>query len=234
MDTLQLGPLKVRTFGSGEAGAVLLCHGYGAPGDDLVPLAEVLDPDFKRRWFFPEAPKDLRAMGIPGRAWWDIDIMRLQLSVMSGRVNDLFRETPVGMPEAARALTDAITAIERLPGISREKLVIGGFSQGAMLTTEVTLHADKPFAGLCILSGALVSEPRWREAASKVGRALHVFQSHGTSDPILPFDGAVRVRELLLNAGAELDFVQHEGGHEIPLGTLKGIHAFLNARLGPV
>ncbi|MBS2031838.1 MAG: dienelactone hydrolase family protein [Deltaproteobacteria bacterium] len=234
MEKLQLGSLTVRTLGSGQAGAVLLCHGYGAPGDDLVPLAEVLDPDLKRRWFFPEAPKDLRAMGIPGRAWWDIDIMRLQLSVMSGRVGDLFRETPAGMPEAARALTDAIAAIEKLPGISREKLVIGGFSQGAMLTTEVALHAEKPFAGLCILSGALVSEPRWREASSKVGAALHAFQSHGTADPILPFGGAVRLREVLQASGASLDFVQHDGGHEIPMGTLKGMHAFLNARLGPV
>lgn len=231
MQLLELGGVKVRAVGGEGLPAVLLCHGFGAPGDDLVPLAEALDAKGQWRWFFPEAPLDLRSLGIPGRAWWQIDMMRLQMAMMTGQTRQLAEETPPGLDVARGALEGVIAALERDHAVRRDRLVIGGFSQGAMLSTELALHQAVPFAGLAILSGALISAARWRTAARAAGPALHVFQSHGQRDPILPFTGAVELRELLTASGAELSFVSHGGGHEIPFEALSGLRHFLQARL---
>ena len=228
MEILRLGSLNVRSLGPQGAGAVLLCHGFGAPGDDLVPLAEALDPELRWRWLFPEAPLDLRSQGVPGRAWWHIDILRLQRAVMSGETDALVRETPEGLAAVHALLEGAVEAL----GVPREKLVVGGFSQGAMLATDLALGSSAPFAGLTVLSGALVSREAWRSAAEALGPKLHVFQSHGRADPILPFGGAELLRDLLAGAGAQVQFVPHGGGHEIPPPALRGLHAFLTARLG--
>jgi len=84
MKVEQLGGLKVRLTGGtdgrgGGAGpVVVLLHGWGAPGDDLVPLGSEIDAPPGARFVFPEAPLPLQ-MGIgDSRAWWMLDIERRQ------------------------------------------------------------------------------------------------------------------------------------------------------------
>lgn len=229
---LTLGTLDATQVGTGDGPAVLLCHGFGAPGDDLVPLAEALDPAGQWRWFFLEAPLSLRAMGIPGRAWWNIDMVALQRAMASGDLSARMEETPPGLAEARAAVEQALQVLQAEHQVEPSRLVIGGFSQGAMVTTEVALHAAAPLAGLAILSGALISRARWQAAATARAAGLHVFQSHGRRDPILPFAGAERLGALLDAAGASRQFVAHGGGHELPPEVLAGLQGFLRARLG--
>jgi phospholipase/carboxylesterase len=229
---LKLGTLEATQVGTGTGPAVLLCHGFGAPGDDLVPLAEALDPKGRWRWFFLEAPLSLGTMGIPGRAWWHIDMVALQRAMASGDLSARMEETPPGLAEARAAVEGALAALEQEHHVERSKLVVGGFSQGAMVTSELALHATPPFAGLAILSGALLSRARWQAAATERGAAVHVYQSHGRRDPILPFAGAEKLGALLQAAGATRTFVPHGGGHEIPSEVLVGLRAFLVERLG--
>ncbi len=239
MKLLQLGPLRVRAAGGtdgdggGDGPAVLLCHGFGAPGDDLVPLHRVVTATPGLRWFFPEAPLSLDlGMGMGGRAWWLIDMMKLQLAMARGLHRELAAEYPEGMPAAADALRACIQNLHTEHGVEPSRLVIGGFSQGAMLSTEVALHADAPFAGLVVLSGTLLCEGRWREAAARRGAALAVYQSHGRHDPILPYAGAEGLKELLLKEGSTVTFRGFPGQHEIPYPILEGLGAFLRERLG--
>src|SRR5947207_7301835 len=69
--------------GEQPALAVVLCHGYGASGTDLVPLAQPLLAAAaagakKPVLIFPAAPLDLTEQGMPGgRAWWPVDLDRL-------------------------------------------------------------------------------------------------------------------------------------------------------------
>ena len=239
MEPVSIGPLRVRAFGGedrqggGDGPAVLLCHGFGAPGDDLVALARAVDAGREVRWFFPEAPNAIDlGYGMTGRAWWKIDMARLESMIARRDRATLKAETPDGLSEARAALEACVEALERIHGVRRERLVLGGFSQGAMLTTELALHADRPFAGLAILSGALISAERWQAAAALTGRTLHALQSHGRADPILPFDGAEELRALLVESGAAVEFVPHGGQHEIPAVVLQRLGAFLRARLG--
>src|SRR6476469_9659002 len=98
-----MGSLNVRMLtprGSKPELVCLFCHGYGAPGDDLVPIGQVLAQRLGKAaervaFAFPEAPLSL---GFGGRAWWQIDIARLQSAIMVGDVELLFDEVPDGLP----------------------------------------------------------------------------------------------------------------------------------------
>ncbi len=189
MPTLQAGPLRVHSFGHGQGPAVVLCHGFGAPGNDLVPLGRAIDAGPGVRWFFPEAPLSIEVgYGIEGRAWWNIDMEAIQRAMMTGRPRDFpLDEIPDGMPAARDALDGCIEALVREHGVDPSQLIVGGFSQGGMITTELALHRARPYRGLVILSGSLISAPRWREAMKANGPSLHVLQSHGRQYPLLPF-----------------------------------------------
>jgi phospholipase/carboxylesterase len=236
---LELGPLRVTAAGGadrqggGDGPAVLLCHGFGAPGDDLVPFARVVDAGRDVRWFFPEAPLALDlGWGVAGRAWWHIDMIRLQEEMMRGRRLSLAEQVPEGLAEARAALEACIEALCERFAVPRDRLVIGGFSQGAMITTEIGLHAATPFAGLALLSGNLLNEGSWRPAARGSGPTQRVFMSHGRADPILPFEGAEALRRLLEESAAEVEWVPHGGQHEIPPLVVQRLGAFLRRRLG--
>jgi phospholipase/carboxylesterase len=235
METTKIGPLTVRALGpsGGHGPAILLCHGFGAPGDDLVGLARAVhiggDVDPGVRWFFPEAPIALDWGG--GRAWWPIDILRMQQLHLRGQADQLRSETPPGLAPAREALEGVLAALERDHGVDRSRLVIGGFSQGAMLATEVALAAEVPFAGLAILSGTLISADRWAAAASARGASIHALVSHGRRDPLLPFEDAERLRALLEQGGATVTWVPHGGQHEIPAVVVERLTAFARRRL---
>lgn len=220
--------------GGGDGPAVVLCHGFGAAGDDLAPLHRVIDVERGTRWFFPEAPLEIDfGGGASGRAWWPIDMERLMMMQARGEPRLLAQETPPGLAEARQALERVLAELAATRGVLPSRTVIGGFSQGAMLTTEVALHAtERPFAGLCAWSGALLSEERWVPAAAEMGPRIHALVTHGRRDPVLPFAGGVALKELLEKSGASVRFIEHGGGHEIPPSALDGLSRLLRERLG--
>jgi phospholipase/carboxylesterase len=115
-----------------------------------------------------------------------------------------------------------LDALERDHGASRSQLVLGGFSQGAMLATDVTLRAERPPAALVILSGSLIARDEW--LASMPARAgLPVLQSHGRADPVLAYDVAEELRDELVKAGLSVEFQAFNGGHGIPNGVVDSL-----------
>ncbi len=213
MRQLELGGLKVRVVGDGDAGpVVVLLHGFGAPGTDLVPLAGEIAVPPGTRFVFPEAPRALPAEYAGGRCWWMIDVMRMQSAMLTGRLHDLTREVPAGLAEARDAVQAMLAALP--DAIGPGPLVIGGFSQGAMLACDVALRSDIALAGLVLMSGTFICEDEWRERMpSREG--LHVFQSHGSSDPLLPYAIAERLRDSLVEHGLAVTWVPFSGGHGI-------------------
>lgn len=216
---------------------VILSHGYGAPGADLVPLATMLHrfaPELQQRarFIFPEAPLDLEEIGMPGgRAWWHLDIWKLQEAVATGNYRDLPNESPEGLPAARNALMSLLKDVIGDTGIPLSSTVLGGFSQGAMLSTDVTLHLPQAPGGLIILSGTLLNQSVWMDRL-KHRTGLPVLQSHGHQDPLLPFDIAIRLRDALQSAGNPVEFHEFSGGHEIPFEVMELAAGFLQERLG--
>lgn len=235
----QLGGLDVEVFQakSGPPRAVVvLCHGFGAPGDDLVGLAPHLASRFPAladvRFHFPAAPLSLGSMGWgDSRAWWMIDIPAIQrLSGDEAALREFRKIEPEGMAAARKALHAAVQQIADQTGLPASKLVLGGFSQGAMLATDVALRLEETPAGLCVLSGTLLLEDVWL-AKAKARSSLHVFQSHGRQDPILPWQAATWLDAMWTSAGLTHEFVSFDGGHTIPPEALSKLGEFLTRRL---
>lgn len=217
---------------------VVLCHGFGAPGDDLVGLGPEL---FQRRpalagkvrFLFPEAPLSLGFAGYgEGRAWWMIDVERLVAAQARGEaeIARLRAETPEGLPRARRLLRELLEVACRQASLPPGRVVLGGFSQGGMLATDVALRQEEAPAGLCVLSGTLICEPEWRRLAPNRS-ALPVFQSHGRQDPLLPFANAEALRDLLQGAGLDVELFPFDGQHTISLEALERAGDFLVRRL---
>lgn len=232
MREIILGGLKTRLtggtdgIGGGKGPVVVLLHGFGAPGDDLVPLAEWIAAPRGTRFLFPEGPLSL-SMGFgDSRAWWIIDMARLEADRAAGRVRDLSQEVPRGLPQAREALETFLAALPRSLPIDYTQTVIGGFSQGAMLTCDHVMRTAHPFAGLIQLSSSLLAKQDWRPTVAK-RTGLPAFQSHGTQDPILPFVMAERLRDELARAGLSVEWHSFRGGHEIPETVLRHLGAFL-------
>ncbi len=232
MQETALGGLRIRLGGgfdgegSGDGPLVVLLHGFGAPGDDLVPLAEVLEAPEGTRWLFPEAPLSLDMGFGESRAWWLIDMARLQADRAAGRIRDLSMEIPIGLGSARARLVAFLKELPHHLPIDYQRTVIGGFSQGAMLTCDAVCHTDYPFAGLVQLSSNLVAQPVWSPLMPK-RHGLPVFQSHGTLDDILSYVGAERLRDTLSQAGLAVDWHGFRGGHEIPESVLRALSLFL-------
>lgn len=212
--------------GGGDGPCVVLLHGFGAPGEDLVPLWRVLDVPAGTRFVFPAAPLELPHLFGAGRAWWMIEIAQVERALRGGTSRAIdSREVPDGLAEA-RAKLDAL-----LDELAAPRLILGGFSQGAMLACDSALRSTRAVDGLALLSGTLIAEDEWRAAAPS-RRGLQVIQSHGEDDPLLPFEAAERLRDLLGGAGLEVEFVPFRGGHAIPDRVLDRVGDFVRRRLG--
>jgi len=236
MHIAQLGGLTVRLTGGidgkggGNGPVVILLHGFGAPGADLVPLAEVMNVPAGTRWLFPEGPLSL-SMGFgDSRAWWMIDMARIQADRAAGRIRDLSNEVPKGLALAREKLVLFLKEVEQKFGADPRKTVLGGFSQGAMLSCDAVLHTDRPYAGLVQLSGNLLAQPVWSPLMPK-RKGLPVFQSHGMQDEILPYVGGERLREALSKSGLPVEWHSFRGGHEIPEPVLRALNTFLRTVL---
>jgi phospholipase/carboxylesterase len=231
-----LAGLKIRITGGsdreggGDGPLVVLLHGFGAPGDDLVPLWRQLAAPPGTRFAFPEAPLELE-LGMPSglgspRAWWMIDVAALERAMARGELRDMSRQTPEGLPEASAQIAELLSLLETELSVPSGQLVIGGFSQGAMLSADVALRSERALAGLVVLSGTLLSEPDWVSLMPK-RKGLPVLQSHGRADPLLPFALAERLRDLLREAGLDVTWLPFNGGHGIAPGVLDELGPFI-------
>ncbi len=205
---------------------VVMCHGFGAPGEDLVGIAQELLESTKSeeavRLIFPAAPLSLEEQGMPGsRAWWLLSIAKLISAMEEGRFEQVREEVPEGIDTARAYLTETIGIALEQAKLTEKNLVLGGFSQGAMLAMDVACRGlANPPAAMCLYSGALICEKEWSRAATRLA-GCKVFQSHGKQDPILPFTMGVWLRDLLRKSNCAVDFLEFNGPHTIPLEAIE-------------
>ncbi len=216
----RIGPLDcLEILGDPQSPTIVLFHGYGADMNDLAPLAGAIQAPKNSNWYFPNGH-----ISIPigphseGRAWFPIPLAEIEL----GSALDLSEVVPPGLK---RARENARAFLEKL-AVPPLKLVLGGFSQGAMLATEVVMHMDQPPAGLVLLSGTLVNSKEWEQLAKKKA-GLRFFQAHGSRDQILSFAHAQKLEQLLKRAGWRGQLQRFEGAHEIPSEVLIQLGGFL-------
>ncbi len=207
---------------------VVLLHGFGAPGDDLVGLAPYLHAPHTR-YVFPAAPLELGGLYGDSRAWWLLDLARLEASLGSGNMRTWIAEVPEGLDNARVQMGRFLDQLQARYSIANDQLVLGGFSQGAMLSVDTALHRAAPLAGLVLMSGTLTAESVWKPLFAKLA-GVPVIQSHGRHDMLLPYAIAEALRDRLVAAGANVEFHSFLGGHEIPPAVLSAVTKFLASR----
>jgi phospholipase/carboxylesterase len=221
---------RLTTIVSGGDGppTLVLLHGYGSSAEQWLPFTQTIRLAPGGRFVFPQAPERMSRTDGPatGRAWW-----RLALASHippGGTLPDLSAARPSGLSAAAALVEDLLEDVERFPG---RPIFLGGYSQGAMVASELAFRTDARIDALVLLSGTLVDEASWeREFAKRT--SLPVFMSHGRSDPVLPFAIADRFRVKLQTAGVRVTWVPFDGGHEVPAAVVGRLNAFL-AELRP-
>ena len=214
--------------GGGEGPLVVLMHGFGAPGTDLVALWRVLDVPREVRFAFPEAPHEIPGM-LGARAWWMLDLTRAEQTLAQGP-KSYADEIPPGMEQATDQVVRMLEAMQTDLSVPSGQLIVGGFSQGSMAACNAVFTRNVAPGGLVILSGTPVHLGAWR-AGMKSRRGLPVFQSHGTHDPLLSFEAAEQLRDEMHEAGLRNEWMAFRGGHEIPMLVLEALGRFISSVL---
>lgn len=179
---------------------LVLFHGYGAEGDDLVPLSTVVDVGDQGAFVFPIAPVELPR---GGRAWFRRDQSNFLTAVTR-----------------AQEFVDALAT--KYPN---SEMIVGGFSQGAMLAVNLLERTSTPARAVIIWSPAdLLIAPLTGNRTETA-----VFLSHGSSDPVLPFLGANRLKSILEDSGYQVAWVPFAGRHAIPRSVIEQLNTFLDA-----
>ncbi len=186
---------------------VVLLHGFGAPGNDLVGLAQELHATAPPGTAFviPEAPHTAGG----GLAWF---------------------KKPEQVADVRARLQRLLTGVMKDAHVEPSRVVVGGFSQGAMMAADVALHASKPLGGVIMFSGKEVPNGDWAARAPNV-TATWFFISHGTGDGVIPLAAGVAVKTLLEGAGVPVTYVEFNGAHRIAPEARQGAAAFLSSVL---
>ena len=130
-------------------------------------------------------------------------------------------------PEMQKAREHLLGFLEKAE-INPSQTIIGGFSQGAMMSVDLCLSVPQNFLSLLILSGTLIAKNDWKSLL-ETKQEQRFFQSHGDNDPLLPFAHAEKLYNLLRQNQFAGDFHQFKGGHEIPLAVLEQLKAHLDS-----
>jgi len=201
--------------GDPNLGTILFLHGFGADAYDLLPFHTLYEGP---RWIFPQGPLEV---GFGGKAWFPVDIERMYQAVQEKKFDEIGKAFPPELGQASSLIDDLLIEL----AIPRSKLLIGGFSQGAVLAIETALSAPTRSAALMIFSGTLVNQSNWKKWAPLHAKT-HFFQSHGYDDPLLPFQKAEELEALLTKGGLRGKMHPFHGGHEIPQNTLHQLGQF--------
>lgn len=214
-----LGIESLQVAGVESDVGIIFLHGYGANMHDLFPLWELWHAD-KFNWYFPNGIHSLNMGQYEGRAWFSIDMEKLERSIREGTQRDMKGTIP---PEFDSTLAQLELFIQEVSK-KHKSIVLGGFSQGAMCASHLAMNPRLKIDGLILLSGGLLAQDRCPASA----RGIPFYQSHGTGDPILSIEGAKDLEEKLHSLNFTGKLQTFSGGHEIPPVVIQGVKTFIS------
>lgn len=195
---------------------ILLLHGYGSSGADLIALAPHWQQALPDTLFLaPHAPH--RCAGA-GYQWWGLNSF-----------------TPQALATGAASAAPAIDAfIDRKLdqyGLADSDLAIVGFSQGTMMALQVGLRRQREVAAIVGYSGMLTSAP---SLSSDLRAKPPVLLVHGSADPIIPVSALHAAKTDLDKLGIKVTTHVSDGlGHSVdPVGLNFGGKFVTDALLG--
>ncbi|HHY48593.1 MAG TPA: phospholipase [Alphaproteobacteria bacterium] len=214
---MSVGPVVPPRAGGPPRQLVLLLHGYGADGADLIGLAGPLGDVLPNALFAaPNAPRRC-AQNPFGFEWFPIDF------------NDMMGSVQAGLPTARPAVLAHLEDAWARTGLGPAATFLIGFSQGAMLALHVGLSLPEPVLGIVSFSGALVPPPGFGTALAARPPVCLV---HGDLDDVVDPDLTRQAAVALAAAGCEVSVhLSHGIGHGIAPDGLAYAAAFLGGRV---
>jgi phospholipase/carboxylesterase len=207
---------RLRPAAGEPAGALVLMHGRGTDENDLFGLLDLLDPDRRLVAATPRGPLSLP----PGGAHW-YAVARIGYPDPS-----TFHRTY----EAATGWLDGFLAEH---GVDHSRTVIGGFSQGTVMSYALGLGAGRPQpAGIMGLSGFIPTVDGFEiDLAGRAG--LPVVIGHGQRDPVIGVEWGRDARDRLEEAGANVTYQETPMGHQIDPRFLATLPAWVAQAVPP-
>jgi phospholipase/carboxylesterase len=193
------------------AGLLVLHHGRGTDETDLLGLADVLDPQARLQIVSPRAP--LRFQGSPGYHWYvvprvgypDPDTFAGSVGLLAGLHDELWERT----------------------GIGPDRTVLGGFSQGAVMSYAMALDAGRHApAGILAFSGFIPTVPGWEPSLGD-RTDTKAFIAHGRFDPVIGVDFGRSARDTLAAAGFDVEYHESDAAHNIEPAGLRAAVFYL-------
>ncbi len=210
-----------RAAGSGKATSMMvLLHGYGADGDDLMGLAGTMAPYFPDTVFVaPDAPEKC-AGNAAGFQWFSVP-----------QVDGASEEDAVsGMMQSAIDLDAYLDTVMAEEGVTPDKTVLFGFSQGTMMALQVAPRRADPLAAMVGFSGSLMLPDALRD---EVVTKPPVMLLHGDKDEVVPYEALNKAEFALDTLGFEVyAFVMENAAHGIASDGLSVATGFMREKLG--
>jgi phospholipase/carboxylesterase len=208
-----LGAL-LRPAAGEPAGALVLLHGRGANERDLFPILDLLDPDRRLLGVTPRAPLALP----PGGAHWYA-------------LHKLGYPDPPTFLDTFAVASEWLARLEDDTGIPAARMVLGGFSQGAVMSYALGLGAARPRpAAILAFSGFMPTVHGWEldlEAEPRPPVAI----GHGTYDQVIGVEWGRRARRTLGEGGFDVLYREYPLPHAIDPGFLAELIPWLEAAL---
>jgi phospholipase/carboxylesterase len=215
---VQTAGLAAIVHGGAGPPTLVLLHGYGSHAEDWLQFVGKIQFPPQGRLVFPQAP--LRGPIAGGRGWWWLN---LEGHIPPGeQLPDYTRANPGGIKVASEL-------VRRLLEDQPRPIVLGGFSQGAMLSGEIAFQTDQDLAGLILLSGTTVNEDAWAERFAE-RRQLPIFIAHGRDDGVLSFAIMERFQQRLKAAGMNVTWIPFDGGHSVPADVVAALNEWITIR----
>jgi phospholipase/carboxylesterase len=206
------GPSRPPASGGRPSRLVILLHGLGADGNDLIGLAPYWAPLLPTAEFLsPNAPFPCD-MAPYGYQWFSVQD-RSPAAVLAGvRAAAPFLDAFIDEALAERRLDET-------------DLALVGFSQGTMMSLYVGLRRSKPVAGIVGFSGRLLAPELLASELRSRPRTLLV---HGTDDPLVPYESLGVSETALTDVGVSVETLTCAGvGHSIDENGLRRGGSFL-------
>lgn len=191
--------------------AVILLHGVGSNEQDLFQLATLFPDDFT-----VISPRGLFILGAGRYAWYEVDFSSGKPEINTAQE-----------AQSRQAIQLFITQVKEKYDLN--KVYLGGFSQGAIMSYSIGLTRPEQVTGVFALSGRILQEIRPLVHHNAALQQLKVFISHGTQDNTLPVHYAREAKEYLQDAGVKLTFHEQEMGHQINSQVVSNMISWLQA-----
>ncbi|HEU0336868.1 MAG TPA: hypothetical protein VFR43_09960 [Gaiellaceae bacterium] len=210
---VEAAPLRalVREAAGEPSGALVLLHGRGADEHDLFPLLDALDPERRLLGVTPRGPLSLP----PGGAHW------YRLGGIPTPDPDTFEPT----------FGQAAAFLDSLP-FPLERVVLGGFSQGAVMSWALGLAAGRPRPAAIVALSGFVPRVEGFELDLDGLAGYPVVVAHGSLDPVIPVEFGREAAALLREAGADVLWRESPISHTIDPRLLPELQAFVRDALG--